>query len=182
MLDVGSLAISLSDGEITPTINVITSGRFTVQVTDGNGCVSQPSVPIDVTVIPLPLANAGTDLTGVCGMTATLSGNAPILGAGVWTQTGGSGIARFSNANAPGATATVDVPGIYTFRWTVSNGGCVASDEVNVTFLPLSIGGSINSAQTICIGSTPSDLTLLKGPWATWCVGRNRRMLASPIL
>ena len=60
----------------------------------------------------------------------------------------------------PGRRATADVPGTYTFRWTVANGSCVSFDEVNVTFLPLSVGGSINSAQTICIGSVPSDLTL----------------------
>src|SRR5204863_86676 len=48
------------------------------------------------------------------------------------------------------------------FRAVVQSGVCTAANSasVKITIDPVSVGGSVATAQTICNGSTPSNLTL----------------------
>jgi hypothetical protein len=82
-------------------------------------------------------SNAGSDLS-LCGLTTNLSGNTPAAGSGLWTQisssTGGTTI--FGNNASPNTTVTVSQSGVYTYQWTVTNGACIVSDQVVVTFGP----------------------------------------------
>src|SRR6266705_2832583 len=68
--------------------------------------------------------SAGTNQE-VCGLATTLAGNSPSVGTGTWTKMSGPGGVVFSNtnANSPGATATVDAYGTYVFKWTIHNDG-----------------------------------------------------------
>ncbi|MCD4791765.1 MAG: gliding motility-associated C-terminal domain-containing protein [Bacteroidales bacterium] len=73
------------------------------------------------------IADAGIDQT-VCNSTATLSGNNPSVGTGVWTRLGGAGVIAnpsHNNTNVTGLSA-----GGNTFRWTVTEGSCVSYDDV----------------------------------------------------
>src|SRR6185436_20524906 len=58
-LDAGAGFVSYlwSNGAIMQTISLNTTGSFTVRVTDSNGYQSLPSVPVSVTINPLPVAS-----------------------------------------------------------------------------------------------------------------------------
>lgn len=78
------------------------------------------------------VADAGTD-QNVCGATvATLAGNTPVVGTGLWTRTSGGG-----TVTAPGTSTTNGVTGLTAtpgvFRWTITNGACSSFDEVTIT-------------------------------------------------
>src|SRR5207237_6992341 len=90
---------------------------------------------VAVTYTATPTAAlAGSDQPNVCGLVATLAGNTPVIGSGTWSQVSGPGTITFSSGSAPGASATANVVGSYTLRWTISNGTCTSSDDVAVTY------------------------------------------------
>ena len=72
-------------------------------------------------------ANAGIDQR-LCGVTATLAGNNPVVGTGVWTMIGGSGV--IANPGIYNSALSSLGPGSNTFRWTITNSGCSSFDEV----------------------------------------------------
>jgi hypothetical protein len=81
------------------------------------------------------VSNAGPDQTGTstCGLTnVTLAGNAS-PGTGVWSIISGTG----GTITTP-SSSTSNFSGVagnsYTLRWTVTNGVCVATDDVVITF------------------------------------------------
>jgi gliding motility-associated-like protein len=80
-------------------------------------------------VDPFPtVSNAGNDST-ICFPVSSLNGNSPAIGTGMWTViTGGATITNPSSANT---AVTGITTGLNIFRWTISNGTCLASvDEV----------------------------------------------------
>ena len=79
-----------------------------------------------------PAPDAGADVS-VCALTTTMPAMGSIY-SGSWSQTTGPGIAAFSNINAIDSEVTVDLYGTYTFTWTEDNNGCLATDEVEITF------------------------------------------------
>ncbi|MBL4736080.1 MAG: T9SS type A sorting domain-containing protein [Flavobacteriales bacterium] len=128
--------------------------RWTITVTDG-GCTASDDVVI--TNSTASTAAAGTDQT-VCAGTATLGGNNPTNGNGVWTVVSGTGtfadntLYNTSVSNLTGSTAGT----ANQFQWTISNGTsdmCTSSDNVIVTyaFPPTSNAGVDQSG---CFGGT----------------------------
>ena len=110
---------------------------YTVTGTNTNGCVNTDQVVI--TVNPLPLVNAGTDLAVCAGTTVTLSGS------GASTYTWNNAV---SNAVAFIPTATTT----YTVTGTNTN-GCVKTDQVLVTVNSLPVVNA-GSDITICAGTS----------------------------
>jgi len=114
------------------------------------------------------ISNAGSN-TSSCFPNYTLAGNTPTTGIGTWSKVAGLGTANFSNVNSPTSPVKVSLPGLYTFRWTISSGSCTPStSDVNITFdpLPTSNAGSdleICSNQTnVTITGTPTNNSLLQ--------------------
>ncbi|MDR1680026.1 MAG: T9SS type A sorting domain-containing protein [Prevotellaceae bacterium] len=66
--------------------------------------------------------------------TAQLAADAPSVGTGKWTQTAGTA-ATIEDVTSPASVVNGLSPGIYTFRWTVTNDLCQASDEVSFSVL-----------------------------------------------
>ncbi len=62
-----------------------------------------------------------------------------------------------SDQNPVGATPSVPTQYIVT---TQNSYGCTAKDTVTITIDPASVGGTIASDQSICVGTAPADLTL----------------------
>ena len=118
----------------TPT----TTTTYTVTGTDINGCVNSDQVV--VTVNPIPVVNAGTDVTVCAGTPVTLSGS------GASTYTWNNAV---SNAVAFTPTATTT----YTVSGTDAN-GCVNTDQavVTVNSLPLALLFSSDPDAQICQG------------------------------
>jgi len=76
------------------------------------------------------VTNAGNDITS-CESSEQLGADALQVGdVGLWTPLGGGVII---NANTPNAIVTGLTNGIYSFEWSVTRNGCVATDIVVIT-------------------------------------------------
>ncbi len=141
-----SIANPLNPSTVVSNMN--NAGTYVFIWTVSNGiCTSSDTVSIEVS---LPVtANAGVDQQ-LCGASsASLNGNTPSVGTGLWT--GPSGIV-INNPTAP-ATAVSGLPiGTSLFVWTVSNGFCNVSDTVSITVDSLEIAQA-GIDQQVCINS-----------------------------
>lgn len=115
------------------TVTVSDYGSYTFTWTEVSGQCSGSST-VAVNFYLQPVANAGTGGNN-CGLNFHLNGTLNI-GSGTWAKVSGPGNVTFSpNANDPHALVTVSAYGNYTFSWTVVNGSCTNSDNVNVVFI-----------------------------------------------
>jgi hypothetical protein len=100
-------------------------------------------------------ATAGSDQSICGGTSATLAGNIPGVGNGLWsivTGTGGTIIQpTVNNSSFNGTNGTT-----YTLRWTISNGTCMSYDDVIISFplLPVQPGTFVASIDQVCQNQT----------------------------
>ncbi len=113
------------------------TATYTVTGTTSNGCVNTDQVT--VTVAPLPIVSAGTDVTVCAGETVTLSGS------GATTYTWNNGITD-GVAFTPAATTTYTVTGS-------TGANCQNTDQVTVTVDPLPTIGA-GADQAVCTGTS----------------------------
>ncbi|HLP93551.1 MAG TPA: proprotein convertase P-domain-containing protein [Saprospiraceae bacterium] len=82
-----------------------------------------------------PVADAGLDQS-TCGTIMGLLANQPANSNGQWTvntaPAGGS--LTFSNNQAPATSVTASAAGIYELTWTLSQNGCVGTDQLTLQF------------------------------------------------
>ena len=114
-------------------------------------------------------ASAGPDQNGLatCELTnITLAGNTPPFGTGVWTVFSGAG-GSFGSTSNPTSTFGGTEGTAYTLRWTITNGNCTSSDDVNVIFnarpditaQPISATSCVGKSQTFTVNATGTSLT-----------------------
>lgn len=114
-----------STGESTQNITVSAMGSYTVTVTDNNTC--QNSDSINITVYPLPIAEAGNDTSISLGQTITLQGSGGV--SYLWSPA-----ASLSNPNIQNPLASPSATTEYIVVVTDAN-SCVSSDSVIVTVI-----------------------------------------------
>lgn len=114
-------------------------------------------------------SNAGSDQT-VCGTSATLSGNNPTTGTGIWSIVNGTG-GTLANASQRNTTFTGSSGNSYTLVWTISNSVCTAStDTVNIACTQSPTTASAGSDQNVCaLTTTLTGNTPLTGT-GTWSI------------
>jgi len=146
--------ISGSGTITTPTsptsgITALGVGTNTFRWTISNAPCTASSDDVDIVRTAAPTtANAGPDQT-VCASTATLAGNAPVVGTGLWTLIAGSGTITTPTSPTSGLTALG--LGTNTFRWTISNPPCAASfDDVNIVRTASPSTANAGPDQTVC--------------------------------
>lgn len=110
------------------------------------------------------------DDQSICGgTTVTLNGNSPVVGSGLWTIISGTGgtveFPTVNNSDFDGTNGTN-----YTLRWTITNGGCTSSDDVNISFplLPEKPAAFILSDNTVCQGDNDVDYSVANNPALTY--------------
>lgn len=107
------------------------AGIYTLTVINGSDCPGTANTTVEVNAVPA--ANAGTGGTE-CDLDFILNAT-PSVGTGLWTVASGPGTAVFTPGPAvPTARVTVSTYGTYTFRWTETNGPCISSASVIVSF------------------------------------------------
>ncbi len=104
-----------------------------IKITDGFGCFTDLDKEYTVTVDEMPYPFAGDD-EEKCSKQITLSAEIPPVGIGTW-----SGPGNFEDENNALSVFTAnnfdENPGeVQTLTWTVTNGECVASDQVDISF------------------------------------------------
>ncbi|NOR27118.1 MAG: DUF11 domain-containing protein, partial [Lutibacter sp.] len=169
----------------TLNLNLTEQGTYTIRVvrqTTGNILTDcgTASDDINVTISLSPTdANAGTDVTLLCDVTTTgLAGNIPTQGVGFWSQMSGPSTAAFSDQTINNPTVSGLVPGVYTFRWSITGGpaGTDTFDDMQV-FVGATIVLPANSAgadNTVCFGSYNLEASPLSA-------GENGLWTVSPI-
>lgn len=140
-----------SSGETTASINVTTSGTFSVTIEDANGC-SATSATETITVEALPVISTGTITEPTtCG---TATGSIEIIGSGSGSLTW-SGPTTGSDMNmALPYTVTDLLAGAYTTFFT-SDLGCVSnslSSQLNDPNAPTTPTITADGATTFCQG------------------------------
>lgn len=114
----------------TPVTGEYALSGFTYANGIGIGAVD--SNPVSVYAIPTT-ASAGPDQSIKGGSSATLAGNVPVVGTGLWsvvTGNGGSFISpTLNNTDFNGVNGSS-----YQLRWTITNGQCTSEDDVNIVF------------------------------------------------
>jgi gliding motility-associated-like protein len=139
------------------TVTPATTTTFTVTGAAANGCTATDAMIVNIN--PLPLANAGADITICTGQSSTL--NATLVGATAYLWSPGSSTSPSISVN-PSATTT------YTCLVTGAN-GCQKSDAVIVTVVSPPVVTAIVPAP-VCAGSSVT-LTAAGATSYTWTPG-----------
>jgi hypothetical protein len=168
----GTLDGSIYSGFATGTLTLTAAGssvngyQYRAVFTNGNG--SATSTPATLTIKPIPSVTSSAAAT-ICSGTAqnyTITSN---VGGSTysWSRAAVAGIsntavsAQTSNPIIESLTNTTSAQVSVTYAITPTANGCVGSVfNYVVTVDPSSVGGSVASDQTICIGNTPASITL----------------------
>ncbi len=145
---------------------------YTVTVTDNNGCIATDD--IDVTVNPLPIADAGTDASICQNSSTTLNGAGGVIY--LWSPATGLDDATLQNPSAsPQVTTT------YTVTVTDAN-SCSSTDDVDVTVIPAEPVNAGNDASA-CLGDPVSLTATGNGVSFSWspATGLDNANIATPV-
>ena len=131
-----------------PSLTATTYYRRIVSSTGSCSASSLISNTITINADAVPsVANAGSNQT-VCASTATLNGNIPAIGSGIWSViTGTSSVTTSSNPSSP---VTAINTGTNSFLWTISNGICPASSSTVTIIRSVLPSSNAGANQTIC--------------------------------
>lgn len=127
---------------LTFLVNPAVTTTYTVQ--DGNDSNGRPYMVVGSATVtvggatePTP-AQAGPN-QGLCSPgPVTLAANLPTAGSGSWSIVSGpdTSLLQFGNVNLNTTMFTPMSVGVYTLRWTITNGACGSStDDVQITIL-----------------------------------------------
>lgn len=105
------------------------TGTYTVTVTASTGC--KASNTTNVIINEKPFADAGPDQILKFIFKTQMNARLMPQETGEWTIISGKG--QFSDIHSPTSSVTGLLPGENKFLWTISNGGCIATDEIRIT-------------------------------------------------
>ncbi|MFC7526909.1 CshA/CshB family fibrillar adhesin-related protein [Parapedobacter sp. GCM10030251] len=88
-----------------------------------------------VTIYEMPTAVAGADETQYNSGVFTLDAATPTVGTGEWSVVSGTPAVEIVDVTDPNAAITLDPNTSVTLRWTVTNGTCVAFDDVVLSYV-----------------------------------------------
>lgn len=163
-------------------INVASTGNITctaVNTGTVNGLVVGTTLTntLTSTVQSTPtIANASTDQSlTACTTTATLAGNTPTSGAGLWTVIAGTATITTPSSPTSGITGLA-LNATATLRWTISNGCGSSFDDVDITTIsgpgchvyctPTSTGNTYPISNVTFAGiNNNSSATVTAGPF-----------------
>jgi len=134
------------------------------------GCVDTIVITV-TTFFDAPTTSIAGDDQAVCldPGTATLAGNNPLIGSGVWTVTAGGATVTTPTAFNSGVTGLT--VGVNTFTWTITNGeDCPSSsDEITINVSDIPSAASAGTDQTLCLTTSAildgNDPALGTGIW-----------------
>ena len=156
-----SPANSLSNPNIAnPIASPTATTNYTLQVTDGNGC--QNTDQLQITVMPLPNANAGPDKSACEGDVVNLSGSGGATYK--WIPTGG-----LSCSSCPSPSWIASSSRSFTMT-AFSSFGCTAKDTIAIQVTPAPNTQVATSAPGTCPGGSV-QLTAAGGDTYSWQAG-----------
>ncbi|MES2286707.1 MAG: T9SS type B sorting domain-containing protein [Bacteroidota bacterium] len=150
LLNGGTTVATFSNIAGTQSFTGLPAGTYTLNVLDNNSCPGTTTVTITQPAATTAAA-AGPDQSS-CSNSATLAGNAPAPGTGLWTLVSGTGTITTPSSSTSGLTGLG--VGANVFEWTITNAPCPpTSDQVTIT----NTGGGAPAAagpdQSVCSSS-----------------------------
>ncbi|NVO20837.1 MAG: gliding motility-associated C-terminal domain-containing protein, partial [Bacteroidetes bacterium] len=149
------------------------TGTYVLRWTISNGTCAASTADVTVNFYSTPVVSNAGPAQNLCNVTnTTLAGNDPTPGTGLWTLVSGPNSPAITTPTAYNTTVTTMVPGIYVFKWTISNGVCTPSEStVTITNYATPTTASVGAAQNLCGtltsaslgGNTPTNGT---GAWS----------------
>ena len=148
----------------TPSAGAYKLTAFTYNNGNNTGVVDAGTV----NVYEEPTVAAAGDNQSLCGGTsATLAANSPTVGIGLWSIESGTG-GSFDDPTVYNTTFNGTNGSSYTLKWTITNGDCESSDEVDIVFplLAAQPGAFTQSSSNVCSEETgvvytvPNDATV----------------------
>ncbi len=92
------------------------------------------TIPKKEKIIFPTTAAAGPDQIACSTSNITLAGNMPLIGKGLWTYISGPNTPSITTPSSPTTTVMGLLPGVYIFRWSISNDISLSSfDQVQIT-------------------------------------------------
>ncbi|MEI7898281.1 MAG: Calx-beta domain-containing protein, partial [bacterium] len=159
----GTLSVS-ANGAFTYTLTDATyngTDQATVSVCD-NGTPTPSACTNDVifiTVFKYLASSAGPDQS-LCNVTGTtLAANDPTPCTGLWTMVSGPNSPAITDPSLYNTTVTSMVPGIYQFKWAITNGVCPPSEStVTITNSATPTTATVGATQNVCGTLTSGSL------------------------
>lgn len=168
-----------SPGSPTTTITGIGPGSNVFMWTIDNAPC--PSSTDTITLINTggPTTSAAGPAQTVCATTATLAGNTPTVGTGLWTLVSGTGTITTPTSPTSGVTGIGVGPNV--FQWTISNPPCTPSTStVTITGVTNPTPAAAGPNQTICSNTaTLAGNTPLVGT-GTWTLVSGSGTITTP--
>lgn len=135
------------------TFSGIAGTVYVLRWTISNGVCAASSDDVEITIDTNSptVADAGPD-QAVCGTTAYLQGNSPLVGTGSWSIISGTG-GLIADVNEPNSGFTGNEGESYTLRWTITSGvgSCAPTfDDVTITFDVPPVLADAGSNQSLC--------------------------------
>lgn len=121
-------AYAWSTGDQVQDIIGLTSGAYSVTITDSLGCTLVDTFTVS-NLLPGPLADAGPD-TSLCDDALVVSALPPTQGTGHWQWISGGG--AIQNPALPATIVTGLQPGDNALAWVVFDGQCSSADTLHV--------------------------------------------------
>jgi len=156
----------------TATYSPVSNGIYVFEWKVSEGTCSNTD-QVRITNYTAPTTADAGPTQNVCGTTATMAANTPLIGAGSWSQVSGPNPATITLLVSPTTTITDLIPGTYVFRWEISNGLCGANSSdvtINVSTAPTAANAGAN--QSFCAGGAISatfngnNITTGSGSWS----------------
>ncbi|SIO40542.1 PKD domain-containing protein [Chitinophaga niabensis] len=147
----GPAAVITTPSSANTTVTGLTPGTYIFRWTITNSPCGSNFDEVQVVISALPTTAAAGPDQNLCNVTsATLAGNTAVSGTGAWTKVSGPS-ATITNTASATSTVTGLTPGTYTFRWTISNGGCTPStDDVTIVVNALPTTANAGTDQNLC--------------------------------
>ncbi len=137
----------------TTTITSLGAGANVFQWTISNAPCPASTAQVTITLTPGPTASAAGPNQTVCGTTATMAGNVPASGAGLWTLVSGTGTITTPASPTTGITGLGI--GANVFQWTISNFPCPpSSSQVTITRVASPTIANAGPNQSACSPTT----------------------------
>jgi hypothetical protein len=158
----------------TSSINVVSTGSYTLKVTDANNCTAT-STPVSVTVNPVPNAPTGTD-NARCGTGTVAISATPGAGEVIdWYNAAASGsIVSGGTATNSFTTPSISTTTTYFAQARNTTTGCVSATRtaVTATINAFPVVAAITGTTSVCISSTTQlSNTTGGGAWSSNAAG-----------
>jgi hypothetical protein len=152
----GTIINGANLASFTPSSSAV--GTFYYYCVVSGTCSPAVSSTVFRVNVTASVSNAGLDQTGTstCGITSgTLAGNTPAPGTGAWSIISGTG-GTITTSSSPTSNFSGVAGNSYTLRWTVTNGVCVATDDVVITFNTIPVNAALEvstfDAEVLVVG------------------------------